>query len=97
MSRLDQLKLDKDKMWDSLGMGKQENLQDMIDLIQQRLNTRAEGKQRNEDEGGMEAALKAVMQSRKKKDAEKRERERISKEENEPVIQEHPRDHHDEL
>lgn len=94
---LDQLKLDKDKMWDSLGLGKQENLQDMIDLIQQRLNTRAEGKQKNEAEGGMEAALQAVMQSRKKKDAEKREKERKLKEDNEPVVQEHPRDHHDEL
>lgn len=94
---LDQLKLDKAKMWDSIGAGKRENLQDMIDLIQDRLSVRAQGKQKNEDEGSMEAALKAVMDARKQKDKENLKRKQEIDNDSESVATEHPRDHHDEL
>ncbi|CAO1631330.1 unnamed protein product [Sympodiomycopsis kandeliae] len=89
---LEQLQLDKDKMWDSIGENKKQNLQEMIDLISQRLSTRSKHDQENNEQGSMEAALRAVMNARKKKD-----QEMLRESQDETVIQEHPRDHHDEL
>lgn len=58
---LAELKADREKMADVLGMGKRENLEEMISLIEERLKGRGEEEGRRKREEGIEAAVEAVL------------------------------------